>query len=219
MGVKKKTEPIKFTEQYIRKILQKQANSNPKYYMHNLYVFGWESDFLLKTRSDYWYEYEIKISVADFKKDFIKEQKHYELMTGYELKSNILTTKFDNNNIRATVNYNYDEPAIIPNYFSYVIPYTLLPKIKDMIPSYAGLYYISEINRLECYKKPPKLHNNKIDDNVLNLKEKFYYAFKNYEDRCENNIMEDQLKKCRSMINFLKSEYKAATGNDINEIF
>lgn len=219
MGVKKKTEPIKFTEQYIRKILQRQANSNPKYYMHNLYVFGWESDFLLKTRSEYWYEYEIKISVADFKKDFIKEQKHYELMTGNELKTNGVPTTFDNKNIRAFVNYNYEQPAVIPNYFSYVIPYTLLDKIKDMVPKYAGLYYISETNRLECYKKPPKLHSNKIGDNVLNLQEKFYYAFKNYEDRCENNSYKSQIQKYKNTIDFLKAEYKAATGNDINEIF
>lgn len=216
MGVKKKAEKIEFTEPYIRKILQRQANSNPKYYMHNLYVFGWESDFLLKTRSEYWYEYEIKISVADFKKDFIKEEKHYKLMTGNELHTQY--TKLDKTGC-ATIRYNYEEPTVIPNYFSYVVPYTLLDKIKDIIPKYAGLYYISEINSLECFKKPPKLHNNKINDDVLNLKEKFYYAFKNYEDRCENNSYEKQIKNYKNTINFLKAEYKAATGYDINETF
>ena len=31
--------------------------------------------------------------------------------------------------------------------------------------------------------------------------------------------MEKELQHCKDMINFLKIEYKAATGNDINEIF
>ena len=62
-------------------------------------------------------------------------------------------------------------------------------------------------------------HSNKIDDCKLNLQEKFYYAFKNYENRCENNTMEKELQQCKDMINFLKTEYKAATGNYINEIF
>lgn len=217
MGVLKKKEPIKFTEQSIRKRLQLQAHSNPQYYMHNLYVFGWESDFLVKTRSNYWYEYEIKISVADFKKDFIKEEKHYKLMTGNKL-YNISHFKTINN-VRIQTSSYYSNPALIPNYFSYVVPYTILDKIKDIIPTYAGLYYISESNNLECYKKPPKLHSNKINDCKLNLQEKFYYAFKNYENRCENNTMGKELQHCKDMINFLKTEYKAATGNDINEIF
>lgn len=58
---------------YIQKRLLSGWKSTHQYVMENLYVFDWESDFLLKTKSGYWYEAEIKISLSDFKADFKKE--------------------------------------------------------------------------------------------------------------------------------------------------
>ena len=73
-----KTENFNFTEEYIQKKLDGFfASSTQKYVMENLYVFGWESDKLIETRSGLIYEFEIKISKADFKNDFKnKEDKH-----------------------------------------------------------------------------------------------------------------------------------------------
>lgn len=44
-----------------------------------------ESDFLLKTKSGYWYEAEIKISFSDFKADFKKKEKHQILENGFKI--------------------------------------------------------------------------------------------------------------------------------------
>lgn len=46
-----------------------------KYQLKNQFVFAWESDFLCQTSSGYFVEVEVKVSVADYKKDFQK-QKH-----------------------------------------------------------------------------------------------------------------------------------------------
>ena len=64
-------------ESYIQKRLLFGWKSTHQYVMENLYVFEWESDFLLKTKSGYWYEAEIKISLSDFKADFKKKEKHH----------------------------------------------------------------------------------------------------------------------------------------------
>ena len=48
-----------------------------KYNVDGLYVFEWESDKLIWTKNGYIYEFEIKISRADFKNDFKhKKDKH-----------------------------------------------------------------------------------------------------------------------------------------------
>ena len=56
-----------FTEDAIQQVLAKEYMTNPKYVAYNLHIFPWESDFLICTRAGYWYEVEIKISLADFK--------------------------------------------------------------------------------------------------------------------------------------------------------
>ena len=72
-----KTENFNFTEEYIQKKLDGFfAESTKKYVIENLYVFSWESDKLIETRSGLIYEFEIKVSKADFKNDFKKKDKH-----------------------------------------------------------------------------------------------------------------------------------------------
>ena len=87
MGTKRK-QTLLIKEQVSELLLQQHLRgwkSNPKYIVENLYVFGLESDMLIKTRSGYWYEVECKISLADFKNDFKnKRQKHELLKTGDE---------------------------------------------------------------------------------------------------------------------------------------
>ena len=86
MGTKSKQTLLLTKEQVSEQLLQQYLRgwkSNPKYIVENLYVFDWESDMLIKTRSGYWYEVECKISFADFKNDFKhKWQKHELLKTG-----------------------------------------------------------------------------------------------------------------------------------------
>lgn len=140
------------TEKKIQESL-KLILSQPRFILNNLYVFGWESDVLILTKSGYWYEFEIKISKSDFKNDFKhKNDKHVNML------SNQLETRK-------------------PNYFNYVVPENLI-SIEE-IPEYAGLIYITESGRTKTIKNAPKLHREKVDPNKLGLLDKFYYNMQN----------------------------------------
>lgn len=143
----KNKEKSKLTEKDIQWSLRFFL-SQPKYKLYNLYVFGWESDCLLLTKSGYWYEFEIKISRSDFKNDFKnKGDKHRILGTISDTKK--------------------------PNYFYYVVPEGLIQV--DEIPSYAGLIYINEYRHRTIVKQAPVLHKVKNNPKDLNLTDKFYY--------------------------------------------
>ena len=169
-----KTENFNFTEEYIQKKLDGFfASSTQKYVMENLYVFGWESDKLIETRSGLIYEFEIKISKADFKNDFSKEDKH-KTLKGWKY-SNLVEEG-------GLLHLHFEKK---PNYFYYAVPEGMITV--DEVPEYAGLIYIlSEdaktdmngkyvFNRFYIVKNAPKLHSNKYTDEELKLGEKFYY--------------------------------------------
>lgn len=140
---------IEYTEQSVLRILNSNFLSNPKYLINNLYVFGWESDYLAFTKSGYWYEVEVKISRADFKADMNKIKKH-----------DVLSGEIVN--------------ARKPNYFYYAVPEGLIQE-KD-IPVYAGLIYITgNNNSYKIIRTAPKLHKEKLK---INLQDKFYYNWK-----------------------------------------
>lgn len=102
----------------------------------------WEADLISITKSNYMYEYEIKISRSDFEKDF-RKGKHLT----------IKTTPWRGN-------------TSIPNYFLYVAPLNAIPLC---IPSYAGLIEVVPSKRYQHgmyfteIKKPKKIHGKKQD--------------------------------------------------------
>jgi hypothetical protein len=103
-----------------------------------------ECDVISISKSDYIYEYEVKISRSDFKNDF-KKLKHKNMV----LRNAVFEVKKT-----GEINYN------IPNYFSFVVPKDLI-KLEE-IPEYAGLIYLSDDNMsFEIIKKAPLLHNTK----------------------------------------------------------
>ena len=72
-----KSKDFKFTEEYIQdKLNGFFSMSTQKYILENLYVFDWESDKFIETRSGLIYEFEIKVTKSDFKADFKKKDKH-----------------------------------------------------------------------------------------------------------------------------------------------
>jgi hypothetical protein len=166
MGIKGDRIPKQksvLTESKIQDALKHQL-SNPRFLLHNLYVFGWESDVLMLTQSGYWYEYEIKISRADFKNDFKhKNDKHIHSL------SNLDHTKK-------------------PNYFSYVVPENMISI--DEVPEYAGLIYVFENGGTRTIKAAPKLHKEKNDPKDLNLVDKFYYNMVSAKNKA-NEIKRD----------------------------
>ena len=186
IGNRNKTdkEEIKWSEELIQQQLRYSflSPNSVKYFTENLNVYDWESDVLKITKIGYAYEFEIKISRGDFKNDFKHKKKKHLLLENKENK------------------------AKMPNYFYYVVPEGLITE--DEVPEYAGLIYVlaTVIGNSRVYyqfqeiKTAPKLHSNKIDENNLNLIDKFYYNYIHWKHKHEKDIIEykEQLEKYRS---------------------
>lgn len=200
MGIRFAKPGFEYTEESIRKVLNVEYLSNPKYLVHNLYVFEWESDYLARTRAGYWYEVEIKISLSDFKNDFKKKEKHETLRTG-----------------KHRDGWGNRIDGLRPNYFAYCVPEPLVSKVDPLVPEYAGLFGVSEYGHLVRHKGVPRLHDQKITDDQLKLTEKFYYNWA--EQVRKNREHEAIVKEFRREISFLKAEFKAVTGYDISESY
>lgn len=106
-----------------------------------------ECDVISVSKSDYIYEYEIKTSRADFKKDFIKE-KHTHMI-------NESSTKV----VRGQTIY------LLPNYFTFVVPFGLVSE--EEVPEYAGLMYMNEDSSFVVVKKPKLLHKVKANEEFI----------------------------------------------------
>ena len=197
MGIKRKQTPLLTKEQVTEQLLQQHLRgwkSNLKYIVENLYVFDWESDMLIKTRSGYWYEVECKISLADFKNDFKRKwRKHDLLKTG-------------------------DEKHRRPNYFYYCVPWYLSGKVLPLLPNYAGLIVLTENGKLNEVRRASLLHTDKYTDEDLKLCNKFYYAYRNWKECAENHQPTEKIKRLKDEIAFLKAEYKAVAGCDIQDV-
>lgn len=129
-------EPSKLKSYEISDIIHQKYINNCKYKVPNAYIFKWESDFFIQKDNGYCYEFEIKVSKADFKKDFEKSDKHEVLKNGFFI--------------------NYRNEQITrkrPNKFYYVAPIGIID-IKD-VPKYAGLMVINDKGFLETIKEAP----------------------------------------------------------------
>lgn len=142
-------------EKLIQKVLYNYltVNKKGKWFVCNTKSLGWEADFISISKNRMVYEYEIKISKADFNKDKDKKLKHKLILD-----------------------------KIYPvNYFNYVVPEGMV-KPKDVHPLY-GLIYIIEKEYDERYystvrkgnkvydvkiiKKPKKLNKDQISYELL----------------------------------------------------
>ena len=195
MGVMKQQQGMK-KEQLTEQSIQQRLNhffASYKYKADGLYVFSWESDKLIWTKSGYIYEFEIKISRSDFKNDFKhKKEKHIVLAStidrdkAKEIQMSLFEQKEQENRhwSREILESRYgDIDAMVkgkrmPNYFYYAVPTGMLEP--DEVPPYAGLIYIDSEYRYvkqsyRIVKEAPQLHKTKYTDAELNLGEKFYY--------------------------------------------
>lgn len=195
MGVMKQQQGMK-KEQLTEQSIQQRLNhffASYKYKADGLYVFSWESDKLIWTKSGYIYEFEIKISRSDFKNDFKhKKEKHIVLAStiardkAKEIQMSLFEQKEQENRhwSREMLERRYgDIDAMakgkrMPNYFYYAVPTGMLEP--DEVPPYAGLIYIDSEYRYvkqsyRIVKEAPQLHKTKYTDAELNLGEKFYY--------------------------------------------
>lgn len=203
MGIRKSNksdEYFKFSEEFIQTALNDFFSySSVKYNIDGLYVFDWESDKLLETKSGYIYEFEIKISKADFKNDFKHKKDKHIILEGEKNYGDKYLPKYyellEESRKRGTVSEQYflqyaseNEKYMIeghkkPNYFYYAVPTDLITT--DEVPEYAGLVYVDEKMNLSIIKKAPQLHKDKYNDSQLNLGEKFYYNMESWKDKCK----------------------------------
>lgn len=163
-------EREKLTEARIQKHLDEHLfNQNSiKYKAENLFVYTWESDFWVMMKSGLCYEYEIKISRNDFFNDFKHKVDKHLILQGKE------PYKI------------YGQNKIYkPNYFYYVVPENLISV--DEVPEYAGLIYVKDFGNLIFEKNAPKITDYKASSEELNLVDKFYYNYRSYKARGEND--------------------------------
>ena len=115
MGVLKKHE---WTEKGIQDMLRYHflSPATKKYEMANLYVYGWESDYLIITQSMLAYEIEIKISRNDFKNDTAHKKDKHLLLEGGDMLGK------------------FNKESGMPNYFYYAVPAKLIQP--EEIPEY-----------------------------------------------------------------------------------
>lgn len=109
--------------------------------------YKWEADLLSATRAWLVHEYEIKLSLSDYRADANKEWKH-----------DVLKRKYKEN-----------YPLKSPNYFWYVVyGFDLTPQD---VPTYAGLIEIAwhggwGRHYVKVLKKAPRLHGDKLNKKV-----------------------------------------------------
>ena len=229
MGVLK-SSPMKtewpLTEQAIQRRLS-YFFASTKYDLDGLYVFEWESDKLLWTKSGYIYEFEIKISRSDYKNDFkhkvdkhailgcdITNQpympdlfKHYEWNKQYYLDFEDYKKKLSENSRDLAKNHRK------PNYFYYAVPEGLIQPIE--VPPYAGLIWIlkeyhNESQGYVIKKQAPKLHAQKYSDGELKLAEKFWYNWQS-DRRLRREAQRDRDSVYRSLQEELASKGQEMT--------
>lgn len=159
-------------ERQIQKELYLKLRPSHLYTIPNIYRYDWESDILSITKSNMAIEYEIKVSVQDYKKDFThKKEKHEVLKNGWRKAKNEREKRWRGEIIKSSR----------PNRFYYLVPSEMINEWD--IPEYAGLlWYISKgkYTRIKVMKKAPLLHKEKIDnDFIYNCLRGMYYKYWN----------------------------------------
>lgn len=141
-----------------------------KYHLTNSFIFkwDWESDFFFMTKSGIMYEIEIKISKADFKKDFAKpKHRIFEYLKGP---------------VKQMKDPRIDNMKLLPHKFFFCTPPGLI-KFEEL-PSYAGLIEMSTGFGMNVLKEAPMLHKHKPNVDKL-LLDKFYYRSMNQRQEIE----------------------------------
>lgn len=210
---KREEDPnFKFTEEFIQESLNKFFSPNSvKYNIDGLYVFEWESDKLLETKSGYMYEFEIKVSRADFKNDFKHKREKHIILEGAEKYPDKYLPKYyellDESRKRGGRAEEYfhrwadNSGAYLaeghrrPNYFYYAVPTDLIKE--DEVPQYAGLIYVNQWGGISAIKKAPCLHKDKYTDEELNFAEKFYYNMVHWRNKFKKEKREKEYSQKR----------------------
>jgi hypothetical protein len=150
---------------------------NYDYILFNTYMYAWECDFWALSTSKYAVEVEVKISRADFFKDFKKESKH-EMLNAHKQEHFIWSRspyrQYGDQPIKEgsySSLYFCKPQERLPNKFYYACPEGLIKPYE--VPAWAGLLYYNGYQMIEV-KKPIFLHKLKLDK-TSTLLSKYYY--------------------------------------------
>jgi len=179
-----------------------------EYVIENAFIYSWECDIFLQMKSGYHYEIEKKISRSDFKADFKKSAKHFQLenhkkelitipggknyqqlnneqINKFEIDiSDLIIRKIDYNNtflVNLANNVNFRKNKL-PNRFFYLTPKGLLNKKE--IPDYAGLLEYDEGEIIQI-KSAKWLHKNKYNYDKIML-DKYRWRYENMKSENES---------------------------------
>lgn len=163
---------------------------------------AWEADLLVVRPSGWAEEFEIKVSIADFRREFVtKEDKHRALPIGFPTSCRRYGAAwkegetFDPENplhiatgveSRTGQVYAYEDhskmrPHLIKRFW-YAMPSEIAEKVRAEIPEYAGLIVVAKGrwgHEATVEKEAPKLKNCRkvTDDERSNLYRACYYRF------------------------------------------
>lgn len=132
---------------------------------------GWfECDIFALTKSGYFHEFEIKLTVADFKADAEKRDR------GYRFVGNRYTNECGDTKYKRLSSADESGPVN----FWYIVPEGLITP--DDLPEFAGLKYAIALKDktllVEDIVKAPRLHRQKAKQEVADhVKTVFYYRF------------------------------------------
>lgn len=175
--------------------------SNYNYRLFNSFIYDWESDFFAISKSGYALECEVKVSRADYFKDFEKPKHRMFMNCDKKLFCKSLgtytsgistynqeTKQYEHLKIEKS-NVSFIDPKLhSPNKFYYAVPYGLITPAE--VPSYAGLLYITD-TIVEEVVRAPFLHKQQNNLNSV-LLSKYYNKFINI--RSELNWMLNDIK-------------------------
>ena len=145
------------TEKDIQQALYNEFVKRSLALIPNTYHYGNESDLFRIMKNLMVTEYEIKISIRDFKKDF-KKGKHF--LMERRIVRPVAHFYRSNKSFRDAKSPEDAKSWTIPNRFAFVVPEGLIGA--EDVPEYAGLYYINNFKDVQVIKKPPLLHKEKL---------------------------------------------------------
>lgn len=166
------------TAKILDKALRSHFANNSRYMVSNVYAFDHhylETDFLVVKENGVILDIELKITLQDFKADF-KKKKHEILKNGF-ITLDRFYARTEKDGLKR---YNAGDKIYIdiPNRFYFCVPHTLLDKVKDLLPDYAGLFYLTELGYIRKYKEAKLLHKEKRLKEIESvLCRKFYYSY------------------------------------------
>lgn len=198
------SKPSPISERHLQQAVRRLFH-NHQYILVNTFVFDWESDLFSVTKTGNVYEVEMKISKADYRKDFEKE-KHFFFKHAGASRVHERNPEEESGYLNHNHEYDYKDRKMIfypycrskwhecstffiPNRFYYASPPGII-EIKDL-PSYAGLIHVRDLDDSVIVKQAPLLHKRYLLDGKLAkvLLDKFWYLSQNQRYHLQvNNI-------------------------------